>query len=67
MADALLLRAGEVAELLGLSRSKVFELMATEVLPVVRIGRSVRVPRAELYEWLRQRTVGGNGHHTRAA
>ena len=32
----------EVAELLGLSRSKVFEMLATEELPVVRFGRVVR-------------------------
>jgi excisionase family DNA binding protein len=47
-----LLRADEVAEILGLGRSKVYEMMAAGVLPVVRLGRSVRVPRRQLYEWI---------------
>jgi excisionase family DNA binding protein len=46
----------EVAELLGLSRSKVFEMLAAEELPVVRFGRVVRVPRQQLDEWVRART-----------
>ena len=54
--SALLLRPMEVAELLGLSRSKVFEMLASEELPVVRFGRVVRVPRAELEEWILART-----------
>jgi excisionase family DNA binding protein len=45
----------EVAELLGLSRSKVFEMLAAEELPVVRVGRVVRVPREQLDEWIRER------------
>ena len=52
---ALLLKPIEVAELLGLSRSKVFEMLAAEELPVVRIGRVVRVPREQLDEWIQDR------------
>lgn len=59
--SALLLRPTEVAELLGLSRSKVFEMLATQELPVVRVGRVVRVPRADLDEWIRQRTSWRQG------
>ena len=53
---AQLLRPMEVAELLGLSRSKVFEMLASEELPVVRFGRVVRVPREQLEEWIQERT-----------
>ena len=56
--SALLLKPIEVAELLGLSRSKVFEMLAAEDLPVLRIGRAVRVPRNDLDEWIRGRTRG---------
>jgi excisionase family DNA binding protein len=52
----LLLRAGEVARLLGLGRSTVFALLAAGELPVVRIGRSVRVPRVALERWIDERT-----------
>ena len=54
--SAILLRPTEVAELLGISRSKVFELLSSEELPTVRFGRVVRVPRDELEDWIRDRT-----------
>jgi excisionase family DNA binding protein len=54
--EPLLLRAGEVAKLLGLGRSTVFALLAAGELPVVRIGRSVRVPRGALERWVDERT-----------
>lgn len=50
------MRAEEVARLLGLGRSKVYEMMQAGELPVVRIGRSVRVARAALEEWVRANT-----------
>jgi len=49
---ALLLRAREVAHLLGLGRSKVYEMMQTGELPTIRIGTAVRVPRSGLESWL---------------
>ena len=51
-----LLRAQEVATVLSLSRSKVFQLIASGELPAVRIGRSVRVPAQALREWVEQQT-----------
>jgi excisionase family DNA binding protein len=55
-AGPLLLRASEVAAILGIGRSTVFELAASGELPVVRIGRSVRIPRHALYRWIEERT-----------
>lgn len=52
----LLLKAGQVAQLLGLGRSTVFALLAAGELPVIRIGRSVRVPRVALEGWIDERT-----------
>jgi excisionase family DNA binding protein len=54
--SSLLLRPIEVAALLSLSRSKVFEMLASEELPVVRFGRVVRVPREQLDQWIQSRT-----------
>ena len=50
--SSLLLRPVEVATKLGISRSKVFELLAARELPSVRIGRSTRIPRSQLDEWI---------------
>ncbi len=54
--EPLLLKAGDIAKLLGLGRSKVFAMLAVGALPVIRIGRSVRVPRAALEEWIAEHT-----------
>jgi excisionase family DNA binding protein len=59
--EPLLLRAGEVAKLLGLGRSKVFAMLAVGELPVIRIGRSVRVPRAALEDWIADQTQHASG------
>lgn len=50
--SSLLLRPVEAAIKLGISRSKVFELLAAQELPSVRIGRCTRIPRAQLDEWI---------------
>jgi excisionase family DNA binding protein len=55
--DPLLLKAPEVAKLLGLGRSKVFAMIAAGELPFIRVGRSVRVPREALERWIRERTL----------
>lgn len=53
--EPLLLRVEEVARLLSLGRSKVFQMLAAGELPAVRIGRSVRVPSAALSDWIAER------------
>lgn len=55
-ATVVLLKARQVATLLGISRSQAYAMMATGRLPIVRIGRSVRVPKAALIEWIRNNT-----------
>ncbi len=55
--EPLLLKATEVAKLLGLGRSKVFAMVAAGELPVIRIGRSVRIPRQALERWIRDQTI----------
>ncbi len=42
----------EAARLLGLSRSMAYELAARGSIPVVRFGRSVRVHRGRLSQWV---------------
>jgi excisionase family DNA binding protein len=52
--ETLLLRPIEAAQLLGIGRSKLFEMLARQELPVVRMGRCVRIPRRELAQWVNQ-------------
>ena len=60
----LLLRPSEAGEALGLSRSTIYELVASGEIPSVRVGRSVRVPVEGLKAWVERRLgeqVGGEG------
>ena len=59
--DKLLIRPGEVAEMLGLSRSRVYALLAQRELPSVRLGNSVRVEVTALRKWLEERAAGSPG------
>ena len=54
-----LLRAADVQAQLGMSRAKVYRLMQHNVLPTVRIGGSVRVPRKALFKWIEENTFRG--------
>jgi excisionase family DNA binding protein len=54
-----LLRVIEAAQLLALSRTKVYEMAEREEIPVLRIGTTVRIPRRKLLEWIEAQTIGG--------
>lgn len=48
----MLLTVTEVQEATQLGRTKVYELIRDGQLPIVRIGRSVRIRREALVRWL---------------
>jgi excisionase family DNA binding protein len=45
----------EAANVLRLSRAKVYQLIEREGLPTIHFGRAVRVPVDSLQDWLRER------------
>ena len=55
----LLLRIPEVAETLGIGRTKIYELIATGELPAVRFGRAVRISVSTLQKWVEEREQQG--------
>lgn len=55
--DALLLDSRQVAGVLGIGRTKAYQLMQRGVLPTVRIDRCVRVSRQALEAWIAARVV----------
>jgi len=57
LVGATLLRAEEVGRVLRIGRSKTFELLGSGDLPVLRIGRVVRVPKAALDRWIDEHTA----------
>jgi excisionase family DNA binding protein len=52
--EPMLLRPVEAARILGIGRSKLFEMLARSELPVIRFGRCVRIPRRDLGLWVDQ-------------
>jgi len=55
ISQRLLLRIPEVMTMLGLGRTKIYQLIATGELPVVRVGRAVRISRVALDKWVEDR------------
>ena len=55
----ILMRPKEAAESLGLGLSKTYALLASGELPSIRVGRSIRIPVAELHAWVRARQEDG--------
>lgn len=57
--ERLALKVEEAAKMLSISRSQAYQLIAEGVLPHVRFGNAVRVPRRALEAWVEQRTTTG--------
>lgn len=56
--ERLLLHVQQAAELLQISRSQVYAMIARGDLPSIRIGRAVRIPSDALAAWVASQTVG---------
>lgn len=52
MTEKLLLRPAEAAELLSISRSKIYELVNAGEIPSIRLGGAIRIPRRSLEEFI---------------
>tara|TARA_Y100000310_G_C20683073_1_gene817219 strand:+ start:676 stop:900 length:225 start_codon:yes stop_codon:yes gene_type:complete len=55
----LLLRIPEVVAVTGYSRSFIYERIAEGELPVVRCGRTVRIRRDQLLDWIERQQACG--------
>ena len=55
----LLLNVKQLAELLGVSDSSVYELIEEEDFPSLRIGKRIVIPKEELRKWITSHTKGG--------
>jgi excisionase family DNA binding protein len=54
--ERLAYRVPEAAAVLGISRTKAYALIAARQLPVIRMGKSMRVPAEGLRDWVRRQT-----------
>ena len=56
--EKLLLKVTDAADVASIGRSTVYELIRAGVWPVVRIGRSVRIPQKAVEAWIAQQVEG---------
>jgi len=57
--ERLAYRVPEAAALVGVSRTMAYALIAQKRWPVIRVGKSMRVPAEALREWVRRQTRRG--------
>jgi len=53
--DLALLKPADVMVRLGVSRARLYAWLSDGTLPSVRLGRSVRIPAADLAAWIEER------------
>jgi excisionase family DNA binding protein len=53
--ERLTYRITEAAEAIGVSRTKMYEMVASGEVPSVKLGKSVRIPVQQLKAWLNRR------------
>ena len=54
----LLLNTTQLADLLGVSHSSVYELIQEPSFPSLRIGKRIVIPKEELRQWISNNTKG---------
>jgi len=59
MVERRLLRVVEFAQLLGVGRSTAYLILKSGEIPVIRIGRSVRVDYADAVRWIDEQRDDG--------
>ena len=57
----LMLRAEDVAKVLGISRAGAYELMHSKGFPTLRIGKRMMVNTQKLFEWVNENSGVANG------
>jgi len=65
--DRAFLKVDEVAEVIGLGRSKTYQLVQQGIIPSVHIGKSRRVPAVALQRWIDERTAEAEARQGTAA
>ena len=51
-----LITVSETAKILGIGRTKAYELVRTNALPVVRLGKAIRIPKGALLQFIDDNT-----------
>ena len=52
----LMLNVQMIADVLGISRSKAYELVSSDGFPSLKLGNRIIVPREQFVEWVQEQT-----------
>jgi len=63
MDQKILLNAGQVAEILGISRSKAYRMLRLSEIPTIKIGKNVRVSSEDLIEYIKNHKTFKGGQN----
>lgn len=47
----------EVASILSLGRNKTYELVKMGIIPSMKLGKQIRIPKLSLESWLAEQTI----------
>jgi len=50
--EKLLLRPMEAANIIGVGRTRMYEMIASGEIPAIHLGRSIRIPTNKLRQWV---------------
>lgn len=59
--DPLTLSVEQAAQLLGVGRNAVYNMVHEGSIPYVRFGRLIKIPRSALEAWLQSQSSAGTG------
>ncbi len=60
MTEKLTYSVPEISELLGVSTTKLYQLIRYNSIPHLKLGKRVVIPKKEFTEWLSKSCLGGN-------
>lgn len=61
MNESLTLSVPEAAQLLGVGKNALYQMIHDGVVPHLKFGRNIRIPRRALEEWLNTRASAVSG------
>ncbi|RQD68655.1 MAG: DNA-binding protein [Tindallia sp. MSAO_Bac2] len=51
---------GEVAEVLGISRTGAYEVVKSEGFPCLKVGRRLLIPRDQFINWIERKSINNS-------
>lgn len=57
--ERMTLSVQEAAQVMGVSHSKMYQMVRDNIVPNIKLGKRYVIPKAKFAEWVNQAAVGG--------